>query len=88
MVLALFAVLVRNALVVEVPAVLLGGRAQGSEEASAVARDGLSATTRTYRVEAEGIVDGQVRARITAIVQKRADDGSEAVAVLEWSGIR
>ena len=49
---------------------------------------GLSATTRTYRVEAEGIVDGQVRARITAILQKRADDGSEAVAVLEWSGIR
>jgi type II secretory pathway component PulK len=49
---------------------------------------GLAATTRTYRVEAEGILDGQVRARITAIVQKRADDGSENVTVLEWSGIR
>jgi general secretion pathway protein K len=49
---------------------------------------GLSAVTRTFRVEAEGILDGQVRARITAIVQKRADSGTETVAVLEWSGVR
>ena len=49
---------------------------------------GLAATTRTFRVQAEGIVDGQVRARVTAIVQKRADSGTETVAVLEWSGIR
>jgi len=32
--------------------------------------------------------DGQVRARLTAIVQKRSDSGGEGVAVLEWSGIR
>jgi general secretion pathway protein K len=51
-------------------------------------RSGLAATTRTFRVEAEGIVDGQVRARITAIVQKRADTGTETMAVLEWSGVR
>lgn len=49
---------------------------------------GLSVTTRTFRVEAEGLLDGQVRARITAIVQKRNDDGTETVAVLEWSGVR
>ncbi|HUF93126.1 MAG TPA: hypothetical protein VMR23_12160 [Candidatus Limnocylindria bacterium] len=49
---------------------------------------GLSVTTRTFRVEAEGILDGQVRARITAIVQKRSDDGTETVAVLEWSGVQ
>jgi general secretion pathway protein K len=49
---------------------------------------GLSATTRTFRVDAEGILDGQVRARITAIVQKRADTGTDTVAVLEWSGVR
>jgi hypothetical protein len=49
---------------------------------------GLSVTTRTYRVEAEGIIDGQVRARLTAILQKRTDGGNETVVVLEWSGIR
>jgi general secretion pathway protein K len=45
----------------------------------------LSFTTRTFRIEAVGIVDGQVRARLTAIVQKRPGEG---VAVLDWSGIR
>jgi general secretion pathway protein K len=49
---------------------------------------GLSVTTRTFRIEAEGILDGQVRARITAIVQKRSDDGTETVSVLEWSGVQ
>lgn len=49
---------------------------------------GLSVTTRTFRVEAEGLLDNQVRARITAIVQKRTDGGTETVAVLEWSGVR
>jgi len=49
---------------------------------------GLSVTTRTYRIEAEGIMDGQVRARITAIVQRRASATGEDIVVLEWSGIR
>jgi general secretion pathway protein K len=52
------------------------------------ANRGLAATTRTFRVEAEGILEGQVRARLTAIVQKRMDTGTETVAVLEWSGLR
>jgi general secretion pathway protein K len=49
---------------------------------------GLAVTSRTFRIQAEGLVDGQVRARLTAIVQKRSDTGGEGVAVLEWSGIR
>jgi type II secretory pathway component PulK len=48
----------------------------------------LSVTTRTFRVDAEGLLEGHVRARITAILQKRADGGTETVAVLEWSGVR
>lgn len=49
---------------------------------------GLAAITRTYRIEAEGLIDGQVRARATAIVQRRADAGGATLAVLEWSGSR
>lgn len=49
---------------------------------------GLTTTTRTFRIEAEGIVGGAVRARLTAIVQRRADAGNDSVAVLEWSGVR
>jgi type II secretory pathway component PulK len=49
---------------------------------------GLSLTSRTYRVEAEGIIDGQPRARLTAIIQRRTDSGGDNVTVLEWSGIR
>jgi general secretion pathway protein K len=49
---------------------------------------GLTTTTRTFRIEAEGIVGGEVRARLTAIVQRRADAGNDSVIVLEWSGIR
>jgi general secretion pathway protein K len=49
---------------------------------------GFIVTSRTFRIEAEGLVDGRVRARLTAIVQKRADGLSAAIAILEWSGIR
>lgn len=49
---------------------------------------GLATTTRTFRIEAEGIVGGEVRARLTAIVQRRSDAASDSVAVLEWSGVR
>jgi len=48
----------------------------------------LSVATRTFRVEAEGIVDDRVAARLTAIVQKRTDVEPPSVAVLEWSGLR
>jgi general secretion pathway protein K len=49
---------------------------------------GLSLTTRTFRVDAEGLIDGQVRARLTAIIQRRADASGDGVSVLEWSGVR
>jgi general secretion pathway protein K len=45
----------------------------------------LSVATRTFRVEAEGIVDDRVAARLTAIVQKRTDVAPPSVLVLEWS---
>jgi general secretion pathway protein K len=49
---------------------------------------GLGTTTRTYRIEAEGLVGGEVRARLTAIVQRRGDATDDGVVVLEWSGVR
>lgn len=48
---------------------------------------GLAAQTRTFRIEADGIVDGRVAARVIAIVQKR-DGNPPAVAVLQWSALR
>jgi len=48
----------------------------------------LGVSTRTCRVEAEGIVDDRVAARLTAIVQKRTDVDPPSVVVLEWSGTR
>jgi type II secretory pathway component PulK len=49
---------------------------------------GLSLTTRTFRVEADGIIDGQVRAQLTAIIQRQAGTAGDTVTVLEWSGVR
>jgi general secretion pathway protein K len=48
---------------------------------------GLAATTRTFRIEAEGWVGGKMAGRLTAIVQRQAGAG-DAIAVLEWSGLR
>jgi general secretion pathway protein K len=48
----------------------------------------LSWVTKTFRVEAEGIVDDRVAVRLTAIVQKRTDGDPPAAVVLEWSGLR
>jgi general secretion pathway protein K len=51
-----------------------------------IAGRGFVLTSRTFRVTAEGLVDGQVRARITAVLQKRSTAGSGAgVVVLDWS---
>jgi general secretion pathway protein K len=49
---------------------------------------GFSTTTRTFRIEADGLVGGEVRAHLTAIVQRRADAASDSLSVLEWSGVR
>lgn len=48
---------------------------------------GLGVTSQTFRVEAEGIVDGRVAARLTAVIQKRVG-APTAVTILEWSGLR
>jgi general secretion pathway protein K len=46
-------------------------------------RGGLAAVSTTYRIEAEGIVDGKVRARLTAIVRK-PDQPNTPVSILDW----
>lgn len=48
----------------------------------------LATASRTFRIDAEGLVDGQVRAQLTVIVQRQTGPGGGSVAVLEWSGIR
>lgn len=48
---------------------------------------GFTATSQTYRIEAEGVIDGRPRASLTAIVQRRTSPAVTAV-VVEWSGVR
>jgi general secretion pathway protein K len=48
----------------------------------------LGVATRTFRIEAEGIVDDRVAARLTAIVQKRTDVDPPSVLFLEVSAPR
>ncbi|MGH7388658.1 MAG: general secretion pathway protein GspK [Candidatus Rokuibacteriota bacterium] len=48
---------------------------------------GFVVNTQTFRIEAEGLVGDRVQARITAVVQRRADPaatGGAGVAYLEW----
>jgi general secretion pathway protein K len=45
---------------------------------------GFVAKSDTFRIEAEGLIDGRPRASVTAIVQKR----NNALVMLEWSGVR
>ncbi|MBI1848002.1 MAG: general secretion pathway protein GspK [Candidatus Rokubacteria bacterium] len=47
---------------------------------------GLNASTRTFRVEAQGLIDGRPRARLSAVVQRTIAGGGRGVAVVEWSG--
>ncbi len=49
---------------------------------------GFRATTQTFRIEAQGIVDGRVAARVSAIVRKPAQGTPPTVAILEWSSPR
>ncbi|PYM91548.1 MAG: hypothetical protein DME04_18230 [Candidatus Rokuibacteriota bacterium] len=48
----------------------------------------MSFTTKTFRIEAEAIVDERIAARLMAIVQKRLDGDPPTVTVLEWSGLQ
>jgi general secretion pathway protein K len=46
---------------------------------------GFTVTTRTFRVEAEGIMHGRVAARLTAVLRRNSPS---EVVVLEWSGVQ
>ena len=48
----------------------------------------LSAATRTFRIEADGIMDDRVVARLIAIVQRRTDADPPSVIALEWRRLR
>jgi len=48
---------------------------------------GFGATTQTFRIEAEGVIDGRPRASLTAIAQTRPAPVN-ATVVVEWSGVR
>jgi general secretion pathway protein K len=48
------------------------------------ASNAFAVATQTFRIEADGIVEGQPRASVTAIVQKR----NNGMVVVEWSGVR
>lgn len=47
---------------------------------------GFIVTSRTFRIEAEGLMNGAVVARVSALLQKRAGANQPAVAIVEWSG--
>jgi type II secretory pathway component PulK len=49
---------------------------------------GFAVTTTTFRIEAEGLIDGRPRASITAIVRKGGRGSSSPIETLEWSGVR
>jgi hypothetical protein len=42
----------------------------------------------TFRIEAQGLIEGQVRARLIAVVQKRNDAQGQNIVILDWSGVR
>ena len=44
------------------------------------------ATTQTFRVEAEGLIDDEPRARLTAVVRKRTEGTGDVLVILDWSG--
>jgi general secretion pathway protein K len=50
-------------------------------------RTDLTTTSRLFRIEAVGIIDGKPRARLTAIVDA-GDAGTQGMRMLSWSGIR
>ena len=53
---------------------------------------GFVARSDTFRIEAEGLIDGRPRASVTAIVKRQNPSGGggqgNVVNILEWSGVR
>ena len=46
---------------------------------------GFTVTSRTFRIEARGIIDGRTSAEIRAVVQKRQGDTGPVIVALEWT---
>ncbi len=46
---------------------------------------GFAATTRTFRVTAEGLMHGRVAARITAVLRRQSEI---EISIVEWSGVQ
>jgi type II secretory pathway component PulK len=55
---------------------------------SALAGAAFTATTQTYRIEAEGLIEGRPRAAVTAVVRKQGTGAQGRIVMLEWSGVR
>jgi len=72
----------------EISSILQGRREAPYANANAALANpgGYTASSQTFRIEAEGVIDGRPRASLTAIIQRRTSPVS--TAVLEWSGVR
>jgi general secretion pathway protein K len=73
--------------ILEVEATRLDGPFTGSTPGRFGGRR-LGTLSRTFRIEAQGSVGGQVRARLRAIIQRRGEGGTPAVVVMEWLTIQ
>lgn len=49
---------------------------------------GFIVTSRTFRIEAEGLMNGAVVSRVSALLQKRSGANQLPIAIVEWSGSR
>jgi general secretion pathway protein K len=73
----------------EISSILQGRRETPYPTANAALANpgGFTTNSQTFRIEAEGLIDGRPRANVTAIVQRRASP-AVTIMVLEWSGVR
>jgi general secretion pathway protein K len=49
---------------------------------------GLGYLPRAFRIEAEGLIDGRVRARLTVVVQPGTDAANPSLRILDWAAGR
>ena len=72
----------------EISEILQGRRDGPYTDAGRFAGRDLAATTQTFRVQAEGLIGEEPRARLTAVVRKRTEGTGDVLVVLEWSETR
>jgi len=72
----------------EISEILQGRRDGPYTDAGRFAGRDLAATTQTFRVQAEGLIGEEPRARLTAVVRKRTEGTGDVFVVLEWSETR